>query len=152
MRLRLLAVGRARRGPETDLFDAYRRRLSWSLDLVEVEEKRPLPSAQRMAREAELLRAKLPAQGRIVALDERGRDLSSRELAQSLAGWRDAGDADVAFLIGGADGLDPGLRDQADLVLRFGRVTWPHMLVRALLAEQIYRCQQILEGHPYHRD
>jgi 23S rRNA (pseudouridine1915-N3)-methyltransferase len=151
MRLRIVAVGRARRGPEVELFELYRKRLSWPLELVEVEEKRPLAVAQRIASEADLLRAKLPEGAPVVALDERGADLTSRALADNLGQWRDTGRPEIAFLIGGADGLAPELRDQADLTLRFGRVTWPHMLVRAMLAEQLYRAQQILSGHPYHR-
>lgn len=151
MRLRIIAVGRARRGPETALFDAYRKRLSWPLDLVEVEEKRALPVAKRIESEAALIRAKLSAQARVVALDERGEDLSSPELAGKIAAWRDDGAAEIVFLIGGADGLEPGLRGEAHLRLRFGRVTWPHMMMRGMLAEQIYRAQQILDGHPYHR-
>ncbi len=152
MRIRIIAVGRARRGPETSLYDVYRARLSWSLNLVEVEEKRPLPTEQRIAREAELIRAKIPDGAALVALDERGDDLTSRQLADQFRNWQDTGIGDVAFLIGGADGLADPLRQQAGLRLRFGRVTWPHMLVRPMLAEQIYRCQQILDGHPYHRD
>ena len=88
----------------------------------------------------------------IVALDERGKDLSSRQLADRIAGWRDDGIRDIVFLIGGADGLDGRVRERADLLLSFGRVTWPHMLMRGMLAEQIYRAQCILAGHPYHRD
>ena len=84
-------------------------------------------------------------------MDERGRDLKSRELADRIGRWRDDGVQDLAFAIGGADGLSQAVRDRADLLLAFGRATWPHMLVRAMLAEQIYRAQTILSGHPYHR-
>jgi 23S rRNA (pseudouridine1915-N3)-methyltransferase len=87
----------------------------------------------------------------LVALDERGQMLSSPELAQRIADWRDAGRQDLAFVIGGADGLAPALRDRADLALSFGRLVWPHMLVRVMLAEQIYRAATILSGSPYHR-
>ncbi|GAB4189838.1 MAG: hypothetical protein OHK0024_30380 [Thalassobaculales bacterium] len=97
------------------------------------------------------LLAAIPPGARVVALDERGEDLSSRELAGRLAAWRDAGDS-VAFIIGGADGLGEALRARADLLLRFGRATWPHLLVRAMLAEQLYRATAILAGHPYHRE
>ena len=86
-----------------------------------------------------------------MALDERGQMLSSPELAQRIADWRDAGRQDLAFVIGGADGLVPALRDRADLALSFGRLVWPHMLVRVMLAEQIYRAATILSGSPYHR-
>ena len=151
MRLTIVAVGKARRGAERALFDLYASRLSWGLAVREVEEKKPLSGDALKAREAALIRAALPAGAAVVALDERGRDLKSRALAGRLGAWRDAG-REVAFVIGGADGLDPGLRAEADLVLALGRLTWPHLMVRAMLAEQIYRAETILAGHPYHRD
>jgi 23S rRNA (pseudouridine1915-N3)-methyltransferase len=131
-----------------------------------VEEKRPLPSAALKKREGDLLLAALDAgksgagksgagkAGRqiVVVLDERGRNLSSRDFAAQMGIWRDDGAAEIAFLIGGADGHDDGVRKRADLLLSLGALTWPHQLVRVLLAEQLYRAQQILAGHPYHRD
>ena len=87
----------------------------------------------------------------LCVLDERGKTLSSPEFAQVLAGWRDGGRQDAAFVIGGADGVEPGLRARADLAVSFGRMVWPHMLVRAMLAEQLYRAATILAGSPYHR-
>ncbi len=152
MKCSILAVGRLRKGPERDLFEHYLRRITWDVDMREVEEKRPLPRARLVAREAELLRGAIPSGARkVVALDSGGRALTSEELARRLGSWRDSGDGHAAFLIGGADGLDRALVGEADLVLSFGAVTWPHLLMRALLAEQIYRAQQILAGHPYHR-
>lgn len=151
MRVEILAVGRARAGPERDLYDSYIKRIRWTVELREVEEKRRLPPAELKAREAGLLLAALPERAVTVALDGTGKDLSSEALAQKLGQWRDDGRGCVAFVIGGADGLAPEIRDRADLVLALGRQTWPHMLVRAMLAEQIYRAQQILAGHPYHR-
>lgn len=152
MRIRIIAVGRAKRGPEQSLYDVYRKRIPWPLELIEVEEKRPLPTDQRIAREDELIRAKIPDGAVIVAMDETGDDLTSRKLAARFREWQDNGVGDLVFLIGGADGLSEGLKNEARLKIRFGRVTWPHMLVRPMLAEQIYRCRQILDGHPYHRD
>jgi 23S rRNA (pseudouridine1915-N3)-methyltransferase len=105
-----------------------------------------------MAREAELILAALPVGALFVALDERGQSWSSRELAERLAGWRDRGAATLAFAIGGADGLAPSVIEHADTVVSFGAMTWPHLMVRSLLLEQLYRAQQILAGHPYHRD
>jgi 23S rRNA (pseudouridine1915-N3)-methyltransferase len=151
MRLLLVAVGRARPGPEQSLYDHYHRRLGWTLDLREVEERRPLPPARRIAREGELLLAALPPGAVRVVLDERGEALGSEALARRLAAWRDTGRGPVAFLIGGADGHAEEVRAKADLVLSLGAMTWPHLLVRALLAEQIYRAECILSGHPYHR-
>ncbi|MBO6519616.1 MAG: 23S rRNA (pseudouridine(1915)-N(3))-methyltransferase RlmH [Rhodospirillales bacterium] len=151
MRLTLIAVGRAKRGPEQELFNSYQKRLNPGLDLIEVEEKRPLSGAELKAREAELIAAKIPDGAFLVALDERGKPLSSRKFAEKLGDLRDGG-RDIAFIIGGADGLDESLRARADMILGFGPQTWPHMLVRAMLAEQVYRGQSILAGHPYHRD
>ena len=151
MRVVIAAVGRARAGPARDLFDHSVGRITWPITLREVEERRPLPPDRLRAREAELLLAALPDGARIVALDERGKALSSAEFAERVRRWRDDGVSDLAFVIGGAEGLDEGLRRRADLVLGLGRMTWPHLLVRALLAEQLYRAQQILAGHPYHR-
>ncbi len=151
-RFHIIAVGRFRRGPDADLFSRYAERLGASLQLREVEDRRAGAGQPLMAREAALLRAAVPADAVLVALDERGADLASTALAAQIAVWRDAGRRDIAFLIGGADGLDPALRKQAALTLAFGRATWPHKLARVMLAEQLYRCRQILEGHPYHRE
>jgi 23S rRNA (pseudouridine1915-N3)-methyltransferase len=151
VRVLLSAVGRARPGPERALYDHYAGRLTWPLTLKEVEEKRPLPPPERMAREAELLLATVPNGAAVVALDERGREMGSVDFARRLGDWRDEGRADVAFLIGGADGHGEAVRGRADLLLCFGRLTWPHMLVRGMLAEQLFRAQCILSGHPYHR-
>jgi 23S rRNA (pseudouridine1915-N3)-methyltransferase len=152
MRIEIIAVGRARAGPERDLYNEWLRRIRWPVNLREIEEKRPLPADRLKAREAELLLAALPGDAPLVALDETGRDLSSQAFAERLGDWRDGGRPAIAFVIGGAGGLDPVVAGRADLVLSFGRQTWPHMLVRAMLAEQIYRAQQILAGHPYHRE
>jgi 23S rRNA (pseudouridine1915-N3)-methyltransferase len=120
--------------------------------IVELEEKKKLPPAQLKAREAELILAALPPASLLVALDERGLSWSSRELADRLASWRDRGAATLAFAIGGADGLGGMVIERADAVLSLGAMTWPHLMVRSLLLEQLYRAQQILAGHPYHRD
>lgn len=151
MRLWLAAVGRAKPGPELDLYTQYVRRLSPPLTLKEVEEKRPLPVPERKAREAELLLAAIPAGAVVVGLDERGKSPGSEEFARRLGQWRDTGTADLAFVIGGADGHGDAVRERASVLLSFGAMTWPHMLVRAMLAEQLWRAQAILSGHPYHR-
>jgi 23S rRNA (pseudouridine1915-N3)-methyltransferase len=155
MRLHLCAVGRLRQGPERDLVDDYLQRCDRTgrpLGLGpaiehEVEDKR----GGGIAAEAELLARLVPAGAVLVVLDERGKTLSSPEFAADLATWRDAGRQDVAFLIGGADGIDPVLRAKSDLAISFGRMVWPHMLVRVMLAEQLYRAVTILAGGPYHR-
>jgi 23S rRNA (pseudouridine1915-N3)-methyltransferase len=155
MRLHLCAVGRLRAGPERNLIDDYLGRLGRTgrpLGLGpasehEVEDRK----GGGPAAEAALLSRVIPEGAAVCVLDERGKALSSPEFAQSLAGWRDAGRQDAAFVIGGADGVDPALRARADLVISLGRMVWPHMLVRVMLAEQLYRAATILAGSPYHR-
>ncbi len=151
MQLLLAAVGRLRPGPERDLFEHYRHRLGWPLSVKEVEEKRPLPVAERIFREGELLLAQLPQGSLLLALDERGKQLESPAFAERLAVWRDDGRNHVTFMIGGADGHSENVRRRADFLLSFGAMTWPHMLVRGMLAEQLYRAECILANHPYHR-
>ena len=146
------AIGRARNDPARILYEHYVRLLRGPIELKEMEERRKLPREQLRARECAMLLAAIPADAVVVALDERGKSLSSRALAARIGRWRDDGRGCIAFLVGGADGLDDAVRARADLVLSFGKATWPHMLARAMLAEQLYRAQQILAGHPYHRD
>ena len=151
MRLTIIAVGRAKAGPERTLFEHYAGRITFPFGLREVEERKRLSGALLKQREADLITAQIPDGAVVVALDERGKNLTSPELATRMGQWRDDSIRDVVFIIGGADGLDAPLRSRADLVLSLGKLTWPHMLVRALLTEQMYRAQCILAGHPYHR-
>ncbi|GIT92730.1 ribosomal RNA large subunit methyltransferase H [Jannaschia pagri] len=151
MRITLVAVGRLRKGPEKALVDEYLDRFAKtgrglglpSVSLVEVEAKGGLTEAEAITRA-------LPAGAAVAILDERGAGLTSPQLAERIAAWRDQA-RDVAFVIGGADGLDPSLRAAPDLAISFGSVVWPHMLVRVMLAEQLYRAASILAGSPYHR-
>ena len=155
MKLHLCAVGRIRTGPERALVDDYVTRFDRTgralglgpLVEHEVEDKR----GGGMEAEADLLARAVPNGALLAVLDERGRVLSSPEFADQLAKWRDGGRQDVAFVIGGADGIAPSLRDKADFSLSFGRMVWPHMMVRVMLAEQLYRAATILAGSPYHR-
>lgn len=155
MRLHICAVGRLRAGPERELFDDYASRLDRTgralglgpLSLHEVEDKK----GGGMAAEAMLLRRAIPQGALVCTLDERGKQMSSPDFAGLLARWRDAGRGDVAFVIGGADGIDPALRAEAEASLSFGKMVWPHMLVRVMLSEQLYRAAAILAGTPYHR-
>lgn len=155
MRVSIVAVGRLRAGPEHELIADYLHRFDRSgralglgpAKVIEVEEKRGLG----MAAEADLLVRAVPAGAVVVALDERGRQQSSPEFAADLARWRDDGRQDLAFVIGGADGIFPAFRDSASHLLSLGRMVWPHMLVRAMLSEQLYRAASILAGTPYHR-
>ncbi len=155
MRLHVCAVGRMRAGPERDLFDDYVQRADRTgralglgpTTLHEVEDKK----GGGAAAEAVLLERALPQGSVRVALDERGKLLTSPRFARQIADWRDAGRSDLAFVIGGADGIDPALRDTMDFSLSFGAMVWPHMLARVMLVEQIYRATTILAGGPYHR-
>jgi len=155
MRVHLCAVGRLRAGPERDLVNDYLQRFDRTGRALalgpatehEVEDRKNAG----MAAEAELLARAVPAGAVLVVLDERGRLMTSPDFAAQLGRWRDDGRQDVAFVIGGADGIDPALRARADLAISFGAMVWPHMLVRVMLAEQLYRAATILAGSPYHR-
>ncbi len=151
MRIVVLSVGRFKRGPEQALFEHYAKRCPWRIELVELALKGKVAPTELKAAEAKLLRAALPPGLPVVALDERGDDLTSEAFAALLGAWRDQGRGGVTFLVGGADGLDEGLSLETGRRLALGRLTWPHLLVRALLAEQLYRASTILAGHPYHR-
>ena len=154
MRITVVAVGRLGKGttrPEAALWQSFSGRLSWPVSLKEVVAKGKPPANELAPREAEVLRRAIPQGATVVALDAGSRCLDSRAFAKRLAGWRDGGVRDLAFLIGGAEGLDTGLLADVDLVLSLGAMTWPHLLVRGMLAEQIFRAQTILDGHPYHR-
>ena len=139
MLLHIVARGKIGRSPEAELVDRYLKRISWPTKLTE------LPDGGRSASEA--------PQGKVtVLLDERGEALSSMELARKLEAWRDSGKREARFVVGGADGHSESERDEADLLLSFGPATWPHLLVRAMLAEQLFRATSILANHPYHRE
>lgn len=150
MRILIVAVGRWRQGPERALYDEYAKRLSPTPMLIEVEEKRKMAAAERVRREGELLLAKIPEGSFVIALDGRGKALSSEALADRFETLQAHGTS-VTFVIGGADGLAPAVLDRADLTVSLGPMTWPHMLVRVMLAEQVYRAEAIRTGHPYHR-
>lgn len=152
MNLEILAIGRVRAGPARDLFETYVERMHWPVTVRELDEKRQLAPVELKVMESKLLLGAIPSGAAVVVLDESGRSLSSRAFANKLGTWRDSGRGTVAFIIGGSSGLTDDVRHRADLLLSFGRQTWPHILARVMLIEQIYRAQQILAGHPYHRD
>ncbi len=139
MLLHIVARGRIGRGPEAELVDRYVKRLTWPVRLTELPD-----SGGRMP--------PVEGQTRIVMLDETGEMLGSRAFADRLGRWRDEGARETRFLIGAADGFDDAERANADLLLSFGRATWPHLLARAMLAEQLWRAASILANHPYHRE
>ena len=139
MRLHILARGEIGRGPEAELVERYLKRIAWPVQLTELPESggRLPPSAENNV---------------TILLDEKGETLGSLELARKLERWRDEGRREARFLIGGADGFADADRASADLLLAFGKATWPHLLARAMLAEQLFRATSILANHPYHRE
>ncbi|TPW34044.1 23S rRNA (pseudouridine(1915)-N(3))-methyltransferase RlmH [Oecophyllibacter saccharovorans] len=147
--MKLIAVGKMKAGPERELLDRYRQRLRPSLDIVEVPQARGSPAEQKRREGDALLNACAP-NAFVVALDEGGAQLSSLQLAERYQEWQASG-RPLNFLIGGAEGLDSPVIQRADARLSLGKQTWPHMLVRVLLAEQLFRAQAIASGHPYHR-
>lgn len=159
MRIVVAAIGRLKRGPETELSERYRKRAAQTgrslglreIEIVEVRESRAGDAGKRVLEESIALANIIPQNAAVVLLDPRGENLDSAGLAARLAKWRANGRATVVFLIGGADGLATTLREKAELRLSFGTATWPHQLVRVMLLEQIYRATTILTGHPYHR-
>jgi len=151
MNLTIAAVGRMKAGAEKSLWDNYAKRLNWSLTLKEVEEKKPLKPAQLKIKEAELLLSAVPKGATLVAMDRSGREMASTDFAKKLGAWQDDGIGEIAFVIGGSDGLDKSILDRAELKIAMGVMTWPHLLARVMLIEQIYRAQCILTNHPYHK-
>ncbi|HEX8449549.1 MAG TPA: 23S rRNA (pseudouridine(1915)-N(3))-methyltransferase RlmH [Allosphingosinicella sp.] len=139
MRLHIVARGKIGRSPEAELVDRYLKRVSWPTHVTELPESggRIPPAAENAV---------------IILLDEKGETLGSLDLARRLERWRDEGRREARFLIGGADGFSDEDRSGADLLLSFGRATWPHLLARAMLAEQLWRATSILANHPYHRE
>ena len=159
MRVGILAIGRMKQGPERELVARYLDRAQAggkSLGLsgfavTELSESRAAAAATRKLEEARAVHNLLPGGTMLIALDERGAAMGSEAFAKTLGTWRDGGRGAVTFLIGGADGIDPELLKSAELTLSFSPLTWPHQLVRIMLAEQLYRATTILSGHPYHR-
>jgi 23S rRNA (pseudouridine1915-N3)-methyltransferase len=136
--LHIVARGKIGRSPEADLVERYLKRISWPTKVTELSDRGKAPD--------------LPANSVTIVLDERGQSMSSTDLARKLEAWRDAGKREARFLIGAADGHDENQRRSSNLLLSFGPATWPHLLVRAMVAEQLFRATSILASHPYHRE
>ena len=159
MRIVVAAVGRLKRGPETELSERYRKRAAQTgrqlglrdIEIVEIRESRADEAGKRMLEESIALANIIPQGAAVVLLDSHGENIDSAGLAAQLAAWRAEDKPALVILIGGADGLSPSLKDKAQLRLSFGAATWPHQLVRVMLLEQLYRAVTILTGHPYHR-
>lgn len=146
MKVTILAIGKCKsNSPEAQIINEYIKRSSWHIQIKEKDNA-------TQQEEAAFLQSHIPAGAKVVVLDERGENIKSLELAHKIENWQSAGCSEICFLIGGADGHLQSTRDKADLLLSFGKLTLPHMLMRAVLSEQIYRIQKIIEGHPYHRE
>jgi 23S rRNA (pseudouridine1915-N3)-methyltransferase len=159
VKLKLLAIGRMKAGPEADLFADYKKRFDSAaphlglaaLEVKELELNKRLEGEERKRLEGELLLGEIPPGALVVALDERGKTLTSKGFSTLVAEKRDEGLPQLVFIIGGADGLSGAVRARADKLLSFSPMTWPHMLVRVMVMEQLYRSASILAGHPYHK-
>ena len=151
MKLLLLCVGNLKAGLEKDLMDQYRARLTWPLEMREVVCRKSGSSGQVKTWEGELLLQAIEPGSMVIGLDEQGTSLTSLQFAHVLKSYRNEGVKSLTFVIGGADGLSTLIAKRCQRLIALGRMTWPHLLVRGLLVEQIYRGQQILSGHPYHR-
>ena len=139
MRLHIVARGKIGRSPESELVDRYLKRISWPIKITELPDRGGvMPAAERNSR--------------TIIFDEKGEQLSSSQIAELLGRWRDDGVSEARFFLGAADGFDDADRAMADRLIAFGKATWPHMMARAMLAEQLYRATSILANHPYHRE
>lgn len=151
MKINLIVIGQLKEGPEHDLIQKYSKRLHWKINIKQLVSKRSLRGSELKSAEADLIRTSLASGAPLIALDERGQNLTSEQLAKEIQKFQLRGCSELNICIGGAGGLDQSIRDQAERLISFGALTWPHMLVRVMVLEQLYRAQQILAGHPYHK-
>ncbi len=150
-RIDILAVGKIKKGPWAELLDDYQKRMRWAVSIHEIESRVTDPKAQQQDEMKQML-ARLDPQSFVIAMDERGDGLRSLDFAHTLQKLGNSGISKISVLIGGAEGFTDDVRAQANLLLSFGQQTWPHLMVRIMVLEQIYRAQQILGNHPYHRE
>lgn len=154
MKIQIISIGKFENSPHREAFETYVKRLKWKVELKEMELKNSqnFSIAEIKKGEGELILKALKPQSKIIALDEHGQQFSSREFSKLIADFALRGNSDLTFIIGGADGLSEEVLSKAALKISLGKMTFPHLMVRAILAEQIYRASTILSGHPYHRD
>ncbi len=153
MKITIISIGKfSKNDPNFELFLKYQQRLPWKLELKELEVKGSLQGEVLKAKEADLLLDNVLNSSKIIALDEKGKQLSSQEFASSIQNFANCGNSNLAFLIGGADGLSEKVKKRADLILSFSKMTFPHLMIRSFLTEQIYRAYTIINHHPYHRN
>ncbi len=147
----IISIARVKKGAYYELIENYKKRIKWNITIYELESKHTDAKKSQKDEEDKILKH-LTDKAVIIALDERGDGLKSLDFANTLENFKNNGDNYIQFIIGGADGLTDNVRDRADILLSFGQQTWPHLLARVMLLEQIYRSQQIIAGHPYHRE
>ncbi|MDB2414987.1 23S rRNA (pseudouridine(1915)-N(3))-methyltransferase RlmH [Rickettsiales bacterium] len=152
LKIKIVAIGKMRKNdPLGDVYCDYIKRLPWDISLVELEEKRSLPEEKLKEKESQLLCSAISADSKLILLDEHGKDCNSKNFAKILKNWSDDGCNNISIAIGGAYGLGEEIKNRADIRLSFGKMTWPHMMVRAMLSEQLYRAHTIITNHPYHK-
>jgi 23S rRNA (pseudouridine1915-N3)-methyltransferase len=151
MKIDLIVIGRLKKGPLFELCEDYKSRINWNLKIIECESKHKEP-ARAQADEEALILSHLKNDAMTIVMDERGNGLKSLDFAKTIQNFQNSGESHMQLVIGGSDGLTDAVRDRANLLLSFGQQTWPHMLARVMILEQIYRAQQIMQNHPYHRE
>jgi len=151
MKIDLIAIGRLKKGPLFELCEEYKQRIEWTLNILEYESKFKDAGKAQMD-EADFILSHLKKDAVVVVMDERGNGMRSLDFAKTVENFQTSGESHIQFVIGGADGLTEDIRNRASILLSFGQQTWPHMLARVMLLEQVYRVQQILKNHPYHRE
>jgi len=151
LKVDIIAISRVKKSPHLEIIQDYKKRIKWNLTIYEMESKYT-DAKQVQEEESVKILDKIKPNAIIVVLDERGDGLRSLDFAKTIENFTNNGESHIQFIIGGADGLTQDIRDKADILLSFGQQTWPHILARIMLLEQIYRAQQILAGHPYHRE
>ena len=151
LKIDIICISKAKNGAFFDLISGYERRMQWKLNIIELESKHNDP---QKSQEDEITKISkhINPNAILIAMDERGKDMRSLDFAKKLEDYKNSGDNHIQFVIGGADGLTQEIRKKANIILSFGKPTWPHLLARVMLLEQIYRAQQIIAGHPYHRE
>ncbi len=151
LKIDIISISRIKKGSYFELMENYKKRINWKLTIYELESKHSDPKKSQKD-EGEKILKHIDNQAVVIILDERGDGLKSLDFAKTLENFKHGGENHIQFIIGGADGLTQNVRDKADMFLSFGQQTWPHLLARVMLLEQIYRAQQIIAGHPYHRE
>lgn len=151
MNITILSIGRFKNNPQKEIFETYVNRLPWNIALKELEVKSAVTGEVLKQKEGELLLSAAANSAKIILLDERGKNLSSKEFAEQISNFQDNGQ-NLTFIIGGASGVSEEVKRKANLILSLGKLTFPHMMVRSILAEQLYRAYSIINNHPYHRE